>query len=60
MDLLFQKSSHLHDDAMESVRLLIIGAGKMGAQHAEAFSNLANVELVGIVSKGGKSAKGIK
>ncbi len=39
------------------VRLLIIGAGKMGAAHAAAFSTLSDVEIVGVVSRGGDSAK---
>lgn len=41
----------------EPVRLLIIGAGKMGEAHAAAFQSLNGVELVGIVSRGGESAE---
>ncbi len=41
----------------EPVRLLIIGAGKMGQAHAAAFKSISDVEIVGIVSGGGESAR---
>ena len=43
--------------AGEPVRLLIIGAGKMGDAHAAAFKAMNDVEIVGIVSRGGDSAQ---
>lgn len=41
----------------EPVRLLLIGAGKMGEAHAAVFQALAEVELVGVVSRSGDSAR---
>lgn len=41
----------------EPVRLLIIGAGKMGEAHAAAFHSLRDVEIVGMASRGGENAK---
>jgi predicted dehydrogenase len=42
--------------ARETVRLLIIGAGKMGKAHTAAFRTIPGVEIVGIASRGGVSA----
>jgi predicted dehydrogenase len=41
----------------EPVRLLILGAGKMGRAHAAAFNAISDVEIVGIVSGGGDRAR---
>jgi predicted dehydrogenase len=43
--------------ADEPVRLLMIGAGKMGEAHAAAFKRLNEVEIVGVVSRSGDSAR---
>ena len=40
----------------ERIRLLIIGAGKMGAAHAHAFATVPEVEIVGITSRSGDTA----
>jgi len=40
----------------ETVRLVIIGAGKMGAEHARTFAAVAGVEIVGVVSRSGTTA----
>lgn len=51
-------SSRLHKSfpAGEIIRLLIIGAGKMGRAHAAAFATVDGVEIVGIASGGGENA----
>ena len=51
-------SFHLHESFSpgEIIRLLIIGAGKMGRAHAAAFASVDGVEIVGIASRGGESA----
>jgi predicted dehydrogenase len=36
----------------ESLRILVIGCGNMGASHARAFRNMPGVEIVGLVSRG--------
>ena len=36
--------------------MLLIGAGKMGEAHAAAFKSCTDVEIVGVVSRGGDSA----
>ena len=36
----------------ESLRVLVIGCGNMGASHARAFRNMPGVEIVGLVSRG--------
>lgn len=38
------------------LRVLIIGAGKMGQAHAAAFASLPEAEIVGVVSRGGATA----
>jgi predicted dehydrogenase len=38
------------------VRVLVIGAGKMGGAHARAFSTIPEVEVVAIASRGGERA----
>lgn len=43
----------------EPLRVLIIGAGKMGRVHARAFTTIPGVEVVGIASRGGKSAASV-
>ena len=40
----------------DRIRLLIIGAGKMGAAHAHAFATVPEVEIVGITSWSGETA----
>ena len=51
-------SSYLHESFSpgEVIRLLVIGAGKMGRAHAAAFASVDGVEIVGIASRGGESA----
>lgn len=44
-------------DRGTSLRLLIIGAGKMGRAHARAFRRIPGVEIVGVASRGGESAR---
>lgn len=43
-------------DIGEPLRVLIVGAGKMGRIHARAFSTLPGVEVVGIASRTGERA----
>ncbi|MHB1277546.1 MAG: Gfo/Idh/MocA family protein [Bacteroidia bacterium] len=43
----------------QTVKLIIIGAGKMGQSHVAAFSGIPGLEIVGIVSKGGNSAESL-
>lgn len=38
------------------LRVLIIGAGKMGRAHAAVFKTIPRVEIVGIASRGGETA----
>lgn len=40
----------------EAIRVLIIGAGKMGQAHTAAFASLPGVEIVAVASRGGESA----
>jgi predicted dehydrogenase len=40
----------------ERIRLVIIGAGKMGAAHAHAFAMVPEIEIVGIASRSGDTA----
>ncbi len=41
----------------DALRILLIGAGKMGAAHAAAFKAVTGAEVVGVVSQGGASAE---
>jgi predicted dehydrogenase len=41
----------------EPIRLLMIGAGKMGRAHTAAFKTIRDVEIVGIASGGGERAR---
>jgi predicted dehydrogenase len=41
------------------LKLIVVGAGKMGKAHATAFAGIPNVEIVGIASRGGSSAKAL-
>lgn len=43
-------------DMGEPVRILIVGAGRMGRSHARAFSTIPGVEVVGIASRTGERA----
>lgn len=40
-------------------RLLIVGAGKMGREHLAAFRACRDTEVVGIISRGGDSARAL-
>lgn len=40
-----------------SINILIIGAGKMGREHLRVFQSVPECEVVGVVSRGGESAK---
>jgi predicted dehydrogenase len=53
------KSFHLHNPVItdEPIRLLMIGAGKMGRAHTAAFKTISEVDIVGIVSGGGERAR---
>ena len=53
------KSFPLHKRVMmdEPIRLLMIGAGKMGRDHTAAFKTISGVDIVGIVSGSGDRAK---
>jgi predicted dehydrogenase len=51
----FPSPDHVMID--EPIRLLIIGAGKMGRAHTAAFKTISDVEIVGIVSGGGERAR---
>lgn len=42
---------------MKPVRIILIGAGKMGKAHIEAFQGIPHVEIVAVVSRGGASAQ---
>jgi hypothetical protein len=35
----------------ESLRVLVVGCGNMGASHARAFRNMREAEIVGLVSR---------
>lgn len=53
------KHFHSHDPVImdEPIRLLMIGAGKMGRAHTAAFKMISDVDIVGIVSGGGERAR---
>ncbi len=40
-----------------AIKVLVVGAGNMGASHAKAYQNIPDFEIVGIVSKGKSKEK---
>ncbi|NQZ59259.1 MAG: Gfo/Idh/MocA family oxidoreductase [Lentisphaeraceae bacterium] len=42
---------------MNTVKVLVVGCGNMGASHAKAFHNIDGFEICGIVSRGASNAK---
>jgi predicted dehydrogenase len=37
---------------MARIKILVVGCGNMGASHAQAYHEMADFEIVGLVSRG--------